>query len=117
MKILASTILMGAIIATSFATPAVAASKQNKQFSESELKLMDTNQDNMVSKDEFLSYNELAFNKMKLTNGMLVLKGKSKTNNTVKPSDDESSMNNKPIGTTTENPSVNERDAVNGKSY
>lgn len=117
MKILASSILMGAIIAATFATPAVAASKQHKQFSESELKLMDTNQDNMVSKDEFLSYNELAFNKMKLTDGMLVLKGKAKTNTNAKSLDEDSSMNNKPIGTTTENPSVNERDAVNGKNY
>lgn len=117
MKKLTSTLLAAAIIASTFATSAVAASKQNKHFSESELKLMDTNRDNMVSKDEFLSYNELSFDKMKLTDGMIMLKGKTNTNSSAKSVDDESSMNNKPIGTTTENPSVNERDAVNGKNY
>lgn len=117
MKNLTSAVLMGAIIATTFATSAVAASKTNKQFSEAELKMMDTNQDSMVSKDEFMTYNELSFNKMKLTDGMINLKSNAKSNTTVKPAGDDSSMNKKPIGTTSENPSVNDRDAVNGKSY
>jgi hypothetical protein len=100
-----------------FATSAMAATIANKHFSEAELKLMDTNKDNMVSKAEYLSYNEKAFNKMQLTNGMIMLKGNSKSNISNSSMDDESSMNNKPIGTTSENPDVNERDAVNGKSY
>jgi hypothetical protein len=115
MKKLTSIMLIGAVISSTIAVSAIAANKHGTNYSQLELNAMDTNKDSMVSKDEFLAYNELAFSKMKLTNGMISLKSKAKTNS--KSTDDESSMNNKPIGTTTENPNVNERDAVNGKSY
>lgn len=115
MKKLTGIVLLSTVI-TAFAVPASAATKHSSHYSESELKSMDSNKDSMVSKDEFLAYSELSFGKMKLTDGMISLKGKSKPNKS-KSVDDESSMNNKPMGTTSDNPSVNERDATNGKSY
>lgn len=115
MKILTSIVLTSAVMIGTFAISANAATKNPAHYSESELRTMDTNKDSMVSKDEFMTYSETAFSKMKLTDGMISLKGKSRVNKT--NTDDTSSMNNKPIGTTTENPNVNERDAVNGKSY
>ncbi len=115
MNILTSIMLTSAVMASTFAVPVNAATKHPAHYSEAELKSMDTNQDNMVSKDEFLAYSELSFNKMKLTDGMISLKGKAKVKQT--KSDETSSMNNKPIGTTTDNPNVNERDAVNGSNY
>lgn len=116
MKKLTSIALISAIIIGTFAVSASAATKQASHYTESELKTMDTNKDNMVSKDEFLAYNELAFSKMKLTDGMISLKSKANSNNS-KSEGDKSSLNNKPIGTTTDNPRVNERDAVNGENY
>lgn len=115
MKKLTSIVLISAMMVGTFAVSAMAATKQASHYSESELKSMDSNKDSMVSKDEFLAYSELSFSKMKLTDGMISLKGKAKSSS--KSTDDESSMNNKPIGTTSENPNVNERDAVNGKNY
>ena len=115
MKKLTSIMLITAVIVGTFAVSATAATKQASHYSESELKSMDSNKDNMVSKDEFLAYSELSFSKMKLTDGMISLKSNPKSSS--KNPDDESSMNNKPIGTTSENPAVNERDAVNGKTF
>lgn len=115
MNILTSIVLTSAVMVGIFAVSVNAATKHPAHYSEAELKTMDTNQDSMVSKDEFLAYSELSFNKMKLTDGMISLKGKAKAKQT--KSDETSSMNNKPIGTTTDNPNVNERDAVNGNTY
>lgn len=95
------------------AVTAQAATKHPRYYSEAELHTMDTNHDAMVSKDEFLAYSEASFNKMQLTDGMIILRNKSAS----KAQQNESSMNNKPIGTTTENPNVNARDSVNGKHY
>lgn len=118
MKKLTSIVLLSAVIVGTFAVSATAATKQATHYTESELKSMDTNKDGMVSKDEFMAHSEMAFGKMKLTDGMISLKNKSKSNSsTSKPADDASSMNNKPIGTTTDNPTVNERDATSGKTY
>lgn len=121
MKKLTSIVLLSAMIVGTFAVSATAATKQATHYTESELKSMDTNKDGMVSKDEYMAHSEMAFGKMKLTDGMISLKNKSKSNSstssTSKPADDASSMNNKPIGTTTDNPTVNERDATSGKTY
>ncbi len=95
------------------AATAHGASKHPRYYSEAELHTMDTNHDAMVSKDEFLAYSETSFNKMQLTDGMIILKGKPVN----KAEQNESSMNNKPIGTTTDNANVNARDSVNGKQY
>jgi len=116
MKKLTGIALISVIIVGTFAVSATAATKQASHYTESELKSMDTNKDNKVSKEEFMAHSELAFSKMELTDGMIILKSKAK-NTTSKPDDNASSMNNKPIGTTADNPRVNERDAVNGKQY
>jgi hypothetical protein len=116
MKKLTGFICLSVMMVSIFAVSANAATKQAAHYSEAELKAMDTNKDNSVSKEEFLAYSELAFSKMKLTDGAISLKSKDKSKSS-KSDNDTSSMNNKPIGTTSENPAVNERDAVNGKTY
>lgn len=116
MKTLTGIVLISAILIGTFAVSAAAATIQASHYNESELKSMDTNKDNKVSKEEFMAYSELAFSQMKLTDGMISLKSKVNDSNS-KSEDDKSSLNNKPIGTTTENPRVNERDSVNGKNY
>jgi hypothetical protein len=117
MKKLTSMTLISAMVIGTFAMTASAATHYANQYSESELKSMDTNNDNMVSKDEFLAYSEMAFSKMKLTNGMISLKNKDTNSSKADNHDYESSLNDKPIGTTKDNPRVNKRDAVNGKRY
>ncbi|HEY0563102.1 MAG TPA: hypothetical protein VGD04_07225 [Methylophilus sp.] len=124
MKKLNSRVLIISVIVGTCALTANAATKMGMQHNQAELRAMDTSKDSMVSKDEFLAYHETMFNKMKLTNGMISLKGKLDSStkpadaaNPTNPSDDASSMNNKPIGTTTDNPAVNDKDAVNGKTY
>lgn len=117
MKKSTSITLASAIVASTLAVSSFAASDYQKQYSEAELITMDTNKDSMVSKAEFLSYSELVFSKMKLTDGMIGLKSKAKSNTSTKSGENTSSMNSKPIGTTTGSPDVNERDAVNGKNY
>lgn len=116
MKKLTSMTLISAMMIGTFAMTVSAATHYANQYNESELKSMDTNNDNMVSKDEFLAYSEMAFSKMKLTNGMISLKNKNNSSETDNH-DYESSLNDKPIGTTKDNPRVNKRDAVNGKKY
>lgn len=102
--------LAAALLIGSFAMIVNGAPKQSMQCSQSEMKKMDSNKDSMISKDEFLTYQEQAFDKMKQTDGMVSLKdSKSKSN--------ADSLNSKPMGTVTDNPEVNTRDAVNGKSY
>lgn len=54
--------------------------------SDQEMKMMDTNNNGMVSKDEYTSYHEKMYDGMKQENGGVSYKN---------------SMNNKPIGTTT----------------
>lgn len=54
--------------------------------SDQEMKMMDTNNNGMVSKDEYTSYHEKMYDSMKQENGGVSYKN---------------SMNNKPIGTTT----------------
>lgn len=123
MKNLNRSVLITSVLLGSFALSANAATKMGMHHSQAELRAMDTSKDSMVSKDEFLAYHETMFNKMQLTNGMISLKAKAGASS--KPADaassstgdDASSMNNKPIGTTTDNPNVNDKDAVNGKSY
>jgi hypothetical protein len=85
----------------------------------SNMKMMDTNHDGMLSKEEYMAYHEQQFGKMKQTDGLVDLNaGKSMPSNSMKnKGDNNNSMNNKPIGTTTDNPNMNERDAVSGKKY
>jgi hypothetical protein len=116
MKTLTGIVLISAILIGTFAVSAAAAIIQASHYNESELKSMDTNKDNKVSKEEFMAYSELAFSKMELTDGMISLKSKAKSNSG-KSANDASSLNSKPIGTTADNPGVNKRDAVNGKNY
>jgi len=79
-----------------------------------DMKMMDTNNDGMVSKNEFMTYHEQKFDKMKQTDGMVSIKDMQSG---MHSGFDKSSMNNKPIGTTTDNPNVNPADATNGKKY
>ncbi len=85
-----------------------------KSASDADMKMMDTNSDGMISKDEYMNYYEQKYGNMKQTDGMVNMKdmrsGMSSNSN---------SMNNKPIGTTsgqTSNGSVDvtKSDSVNG---
>ena len=75
-----------------------------------EYQSMDGNKDGMLSKQEFMKFQEQHFDKIKQKDGMLSVKKMDKDSN-------DNSMNNKPIGTTTDNPTVNDKDAVNGGKY
>lgn len=75
-----------------------------------EYQSMDGNKDGMLSKQEFMKFQEQHFDRIKQKDGMLSVKKMDKEGN-------DSSMNNKPIGTTTDNPTVNDKDAVNGSKY
>jgi hypothetical protein len=99
------------LLISAFTLSAQAATKQHMQCGEEGLKNMDTNKDSMISKEEYLAYHEQAFDKMKLTDGMISLKAKKME------SDHDSSMNHKSMGTTSGKDNVNKRDAVNGESY
>lgn len=81
-----------------------------KDCTNSDYKNMDGNKDDSVSKQEFLKFQEQHFDKIKQKDGMLSLKKSGKETS-------DNSMNNKPIGTTTDNPNVNAKDAVNGSKY
>lgn len=71
---------------------------------------MDSNKDGEVSKAEFLKFHEQRFDRAKQKNGMINLeKMDQDTHN--------SSMNHKALGTTSDNPAVNDRDATNGSKY
>lgn len=78
------------------------------------MKMIDTDHDGMVSKQEFLAFHERKFDMMKQIDGKVSLK---ELRNEMHHHAHENSMNNKPIGTTSENPSVNAKDAINGKKY
>ena len=70
-------------------------SKKSRMHKNSaEMKMMDTNNDGLISKDEYMSYQEQKFDTMKQTDGMVNMKDMRTGANT-------NSMNNKPIGTTT----------------
>lgn len=71
-------------------------SHMNKRDMESSnMKMMDTNGDNLVSKDEYMAYHNRQFSNMKQTKGMVNIKDmQTGTSN-------KSSINKKPIGTTT----------------
>lgn len=71
---------------------------------------MDSNKDGEVSKAEFLSFHEQRFDKVKQKNGLINLEKVDKDAH-------NSSMNQKALGTTSENPEVNDRDATNGNKY
>lgn len=71
---------------------------------------MDSNKDGEVSKAEFLKFHEQRFDKVKQKNGMINLEKIDKDAH-------NSSMNQKALGTTSENPEVNDRDATNGSKY
>lgn len=73
-------------------------------------KNMDSNKDGQVSRSEFMKFQEQRFDKMKQKDGMLSVDKQEKDANS-------NSMNQKAIGTTSENPNVNDRDAVNGSKY
>jgi hypothetical protein len=78
--------------------------------SNTEYKSMDDNKDGQVSKPEFLKFQEQHFDKIKQKNGMVSLEKIEQTSN-------HNSMNEKAIGTTSDSPNVNDRDAVNGSKY
>jgi len=87
-----------------------------------EMKMMDTNGDGIVSKDEYMAYQEKAFDNMKQGDGGVSVKGMQshmkKGSSTSTPDDsNHSSLNDKPIGTTTGRTDVNSNDATNGKKY
>lgn len=72
------------------------------------MKMMDTNHDGKVSKEEFLAHSEKMFDMMKQTDGMVDLKdmttgmhGKS----------NKGSMNNKPMGTTNDGSGIDAVDS------
>jgi len=60
-------------------------------------KMMDTNNDGIVSKDEYMAYHEQAYDNMKQTDGGVSMKDMKSW---VKNGSYSNSMNNKPIGTT-----------------
>jgi hypothetical protein len=60
--------------------------KHDMSNKDNQMKMMDTNNDGMVSKDEYMTFHEETYNNMKPGEGGISYK---------------SSMNNKPIGTTT----------------
>lgn len=87
-----------------------------------EMKMMDTNNDGIVSKDEYMAYQEKAFNNMKQSDGGVSVKGmqshmKNGSNASAPDDSNHSSLNNKPMGTTTGRTDVNSSDATNGKRY
>ncbi len=61
-------------------------------------KMMDTNNDDVVSKDEYMTYHGQAYDNMKQANGGVSVKS---LRSWMKSGSYTSSMNNKPIGTTT----------------
>jgi hypothetical protein len=81
-----------------------------KDCTSNEYLSMDGNKDGVLSKQEFMKYQEQHFDKIKQKDGMLSLKKIDKESN-------NNSMNHKAIGTTTDNPNVNDKDAVNGSKY
>lgn len=48
--------------------------KNRMHHSNMDMKAMDTNGDGMISKDEYMAYNETSYGKMKQTNGMVSTK-------------------------------------------
>lgn len=73
-------------------------SKKNCMYkNKMSMKMMDTNNDGMISKDEFMTYHEAMFDNMKQTDGMVNIKD---MNSGMRGSHNRNSMNNKPIGTT-----------------
>lgn len=96
MNKLTSITLISSILVFTFAASEGAANKHLGHCIESELKSMDTNGDNMVSKDEFMTYNESAFNEMKLTDGKVNLKTKAKSSINGEFLEKNSSIKNKP---------------------
>lgn len=68
--------------------------KSRMHKSDADMKMMDTNNDGKISKDEYMAYHEQKFGSMKQTDGMVNMKDMHAGKNT-------NSMNNKPIGTTT----------------
>lgn len=73
-------------------------STAQQQLTKTNVKRMDSNADGMVSKTEYMAYHEQAYGKLRQTNGEVSVRdmqyGRTGSANT-------SSMNNKPIGTTT----------------
>lgn len=93
---------------------ALATTKESKgQMScegHAQYKDMDSNKDGEISKAEFLKFYEQRFDKIKQKNGMINLEKLDQDSH-------NSSMNQKALGTTTDNPGVNDRDAINGNKY
>jgi hypothetical protein len=88
--------LMCSVLATALsisAYSAIAATSLTNRVS----KMMDTNGDGMVSKEEYMAYHEQAFSNMKQTNGGVSNKD---IESGAKTGFYQNSMNNKPIGTT-----------------
>lgn len=75
--------------------PVLSATQQ--QLTKANLKRMDSNADGLVSKAEYMAYHDLAYGKLRQTNGEVSVRdmqyGRTGTAH-------KSSMNNKPIGTT-----------------
>lgn len=104
-----------AVVLLGLVTPGQAATIHPRYYSETEWQRMDRNQDNKVSKEEFLAYCELSFNQMELVDGQVILKAKSHRHS----AKEAASPNQRPMGTTKDNlqvnPPVHPRDTFNGK--
>ncbi len=72
--------------------------KSRMHKSNAEMKMMDTNGDGMISKEEYMAYHEQMFDKMKQTDGMVNM---NDMHTGMRSGSNRNSMNNKPIGTTT----------------
>ena len=71
--------------------------KKHDNQSKMDMKMMDTNNDGSVSKDEYMSFHDKAYGSMKQTNGGVSNKD---MNSAITSGLYKNSMNNKPIGTT-----------------
>lgn len=116
MKKFTSNAFVAALFMTSLSTIA-ATTPSNK-----EIKMMDANSDGIVSKDEYMTYQEQMFDNMKQVDGGVSTKDMrspmKKSSGKSAPEDNyNSSLNDKPIGTTTGRTDVNPKDATNGKKY
>lgn len=98
------------LLTSLFAGVALADKEVNEACHGKAYKHMDSNKDGMVSKQEFMQFQERRFDKMKQKDGMVSL-------DQLDTDSQNRSMNHKEMGTTSNNPNVNARDAVNGNKY
>lgn len=73
------------------------ARKNRMHNNDAEMKMMDSNNDGMISKDEYMNYHEQAYGSMKQGDNGVSMKDMSAS---MRSGSYKSSMNNKPMGTT-----------------